>query len=71
MTNTRTEENMDTDAYTCGQCKHGNFHDQCGKCEDDYERQRKARITKQKLGEAWAPWMDKKPYTLERAQPNV
>lgn len=52
---------MDTDAYTCGQCKHGNFHDQCGKCEDDYERQRNARITKQKLGEAWAPWMDKSP----------
>lgn len=56
---------MDTDSYTCCQCKHGNFHDQCGKCEDDYERQRKARITKQKLGEARAPWMDKKPEPLE------
>lgn len=52
---------MDTDVYTCGQCKHGNFYDQCGKCEDDYERQRKAVTTRQKLGEAWAPWMDKKP----------
>ena len=52
---------MDTDAYTCGQCKHGNFYGQCGKCEDDYERQRKAATTRQKLGEAWAPWMDKKP----------
>ncbi len=50
---------MDTDAYTCGQCKHGSFHDQCGKCEDDYERQRKARATRQKLGEAWAPWIGK------------
>ena len=52
---------MDTDAYTCGQCKHGNFYDQCGQCEDDYERKRKAATTRQKLGEAWAPWMDKKP----------
>ena len=32
---------MDTDAYTCGQCKHGAFYGQCGKCEDEYERQRK------------------------------
>ena len=52
---------MDTDAYTCGQCKHGKFYDQCGQCEDDYERQRKVATTRQKLGEAWAPWMDKKP----------
>ena len=46
---------MDTDAYTCGQCKHGRFYNQCGQCEDDYERKRKAATTRQKLGEAWAP----------------
>ncbi len=51
---------MDTDEKTCGQCRHGNFYDHCGQCEDEFESRRKAAITRQKLGEAWAPWMDKK-----------
>lgn len=55
---------MDADSYACGQCKHGNFYDLCGQCEDDYERTRKESITKQKLGEAWAPWMSKESTTV-------
>ena len=44
--------------------KHGpetDANEEFRKCEDGYERQRKGVITRQKLGEAWAPWMDKKP----------
>jgi hypothetical protein len=26
-----------------GQCKHGNFHETCAKCEDEYERIAEAR----------------------------
>lgn len=29
---------MDSDAKTCGKCKHGNFYDNCQKCEDAYEQ---------------------------------
>lgn len=33
----------DTDAKTCGQCRHWNFYGQCGQCEDDYECKRMDR----------------------------
>jgi hypothetical protein len=31
---------MDSDAKTCGKCRHGNFYDGCKKCEDEYEKLR-------------------------------
>jgi hypothetical protein len=31
---------MDSDEYTCGKCRHGNFYDDCNVCEELYEKQR-------------------------------
>lgn len=37
------ENEMDSDAYTCGTCRHGIPYDNCRACEDAYERQRLQR----------------------------
>ena len=31
---------MDSDEKTCGKCRHGNFYDDCTKCENEYEQLR-------------------------------
>ncbi len=52
------------------ECRHGVDRDlECRECEDEYERQRKTSITKQKLGEAWAPFMDGKAAKEAQQEP--